>query len=58
MAFEIASGVKALHAFDPPVVHRDLKSGNILVPNLFIIFPDKAIIFPNKEIRVLIILIF
>jgi serine/threonine protein kinase len=31
MAFEIASGVAALHSFDPPVVHRDLKSGNILV---------------------------
>ena len=31
MALEIAKGVNYLHSFNPPILHRDLKSLNILL---------------------------
>ena len=31
MALDIAKGVNALHIQDPPILHRDLKSLNLLL---------------------------
>jgi serine/threonine protein kinase len=31
MALDAAKGMNYLHNFDPPVIHRDLKSQNLLV---------------------------
>jgi len=31
MCLDIADGMKFLHSHDPPILHRDLKSGNILI---------------------------
>lgn len=33
ICLSIAKGVAYLHSFDPPIIHRDLKSPNILVRN-------------------------
>lgn len=35
IALEIAKGVNYLHSFDPPILHRDLKSLNILLDKNF-----------------------
>ncbi len=31
MCLDIADGMQFLHSHDPPILHRDLKSGNILI---------------------------
>lgn len=31
LALDIARGVDAMHSNDPPIIHRDMKSSNILV---------------------------
>ena len=33
-ALQIARGMKYLHEFKPPILHRDLKSPNIMVSSL------------------------
>jgi len=35
IAIDIAKGMNYLHSFNPPVIHRDLKSSNVLVHILF-----------------------
>ena len=32
LALDIARGVDAIHSHSPPIIHRDIKSHNILVP--------------------------
>ena len=39
IAFELARGVQYLHSFNPPIVHRDLKSPNIFLSSPLILFP-------------------
>ncbi len=31
MIFDVASGMNSLHSFNPPIVHRDLRSPNVFV---------------------------
>ena len=37
IAIEIAQGMTYLHSFDPPILHRDLKSMNILLDKNFLV---------------------
>lgn len=34
-AMDAAQGMNYLHTFDPPIIHRDLKSHNLLVDQNF-----------------------
>lgn len=40
IALDIAQGMQALHNFDPPLVHRDLKV-NFLIFSIFFLFIEK-----------------
>ena len=35
MSLEIAKGMNFLHSLDPPIIHRDLKTANVLVDRNF-----------------------
>jgi serine/threonine protein kinase len=38
LLLDAAKGMVYLHTFDPPIIHRDLKSQNLLVCLFFLIF--------------------
>ncbi|KAJ7974947.1 Protein kinase [Quillaja saponaria] len=40
MAYDVAKGMNYLNQFKPPIVHRDLKSPNLLVDNTFKVKPE------------------
>ena len=44
LAFDIAQGMNHLHTFEPPVIHRDLRSPNIFVKTLDINAPACALV--------------
>lgn len=36
IAAEVARGMSYLHSFDPPIIHRDIKSDNILITGTYV----------------------
>lgn len=46
-AFEVASAIQTLHSAEPPIIHRDLKSPNVLVNYLIIIYLYHLFIYFN-----------
>lgn len=51
IALQIAEGMKYLHNQDPPIIHRDLKSHNILVHETFIEKIDDNYTIRSTEIQ-------
>jgi len=44
IAYDIASGMNHLHSFDPPIVHRDVRTPNIFIRTLDINTPACALV--------------
>jgi len=49
IATDIAAGMSFLHNMDPPFLHRDLKSPNILVLMIDIDFVNHSLIYDHYD---------